>query len=316
MVDPNPAETTAPATRKGRVAPRCPRRVRPLRRQPSHQRRGARARGEAPPLKAHRTGVQGRGVEREGHGAARLREIRSPDMRRTQDNRRGPGPFAIQLGQKVERETRHDPGRGSEDGLGGGRSRELTRRLAASRTGPGCLRNRWHGHRRWWWHRSWLGRLGRRSGGRRNGRLAFSDRLPFVRRADGHLCPQVWIERHRDDQCDTVGRLGTRSRLEPPRGLLEVGARQHKIGDDGSRVRRMDVDLRGDRRGVDHLDAGRARRDTPREVCSRGAVTGRAELETDLGRSRLGSGARHRLQEERDHQGGARCHRADGSIPA
>ena len=306
-----------------------------LRGEPADKGRRTGTRHQKPTAPPQGTSVEVGCIEAEGRCASHLGKVRAPDVRATENEGRCPRPRPIERGGHIDGDPGQDGGCRPEDGLSLQGNAELApRRRTGNRHGLCGWRRP---SRRWC--RSRGGRtFARRSGGRLRARYrrgfwhalsTFIDALHGSRAIlPGTSCAgpigigqsgsaQLGIQGHGDDKRHAVRRFGTSTRNDPSRRLGRTDGPENEIADDSSRTRRSHDHLCRERSLVGDLDAGRARRDPGRQVAARGALGRSPHFQPNSGWRRLGRSVRRdgrALREERDQQGSARRHRADGSI--
>ena len=304
----------------------------PLRGESAEEGRRARTRRQKRPAPPQGTGVETGGIESERRCSSHLGKVRAPDVRATKDEGRRPRPRPIERSGHVHGDPGQDGGRRPEDGLSFQGNAELPPcRLARTRRGRRRTNRRWCSSLG---GRTFAGRSGWRRRARFRGALSRAlTRLVGALRGTralltgaGRMVPfrvgqsrsaKLGIQGHYNDERDTVRRLGASTRDHPARRLGGAARPENEIGDDSPRTRRGHGYLCRERGAVGDLDAGRARLYPRRQVATRGALGRSSYFQPDSGRRRLGRSVRRdgrALREERDQQGSARRHRADGSI--
>ncbi len=306
-----------------------------VRSEPANESRGARTRRQVRPAPSQGTSVEVGCIERERRCASGLGKVRAPDVRTTKDQRRRPRSWPIERGGHVDGDPGQDGGGRPEDDLSLEGNTELPPQPRA-RHRHGLRRRRGRNRR---WCRSLGGRTfarrsrrWRRAGFRRGlwrALLGLLGALPGIRaRRPGTSSmdtigvgwgrsAELGIQGHRDDQRHAVRRFGTSPRNDPTRRFGGAEGPENEIADHSSRMGRSHDNLCRERSLIGDLDAGRARRDSRGKVGPRGALGRSPHLQPDSCRRRLRRSVRRdgrALREERDQQGSARRHRADGSI--
>ncbi len=303
-----------------------------LRGEPADEGRRARTRRQKRPAPPQGTSVEAGCIEGERRCASRLGKVRAPDVRAPKDEGRCPRPRPIERSGQVHGDPGQDGGRRPEDRLSLQGNAELPPR-AFARTRRGLWGRRTSGRwccslggatfarRRGWRRRVCFGRrfwraLTRLVGALRGTRALLPGSVVPIRVRYSRSA-QFGIQGHGDDERHAVRRLGTSTRDDPARRLSGAGGPENEIADDSSRTRRSHDHLCRERGLVGDLDTGRARLYPRRQVATRGALGRSSHFQPDSGRRRLGRSVRRdgrALREERDQQGSARRHRADGSI--